>query len=167
MPNWCQNELKININDSTAPISKIIKPSHHDTREVWKLCLQFDNLIPIWVWDADKAVALWWTKWDLLESSQTITYFNWYIHISFDTAWSPPIAFYDAMAKEWYRFEAYYFEEWVWFIWYYESSVWDQPQDYEVTYDNDKDMYHTNDQINHEILNELQINHCYGWEYSS
>lgn len=165
MPNWCANKLKINTSYSTAPISKIIKPAKHDVWEDWQLCLQFSNLLPLsWPWNSDKAVELWWTKWDLLESSQTIDYFNWYIHVWFDTAWSPPIAFYDAMAKEWYVFEAYYFEPWVWFIWYYESSIWDQElKDYEVTYDDENDMYHTNDSVAHEILNELEENHSYGW----
>lgn len=165
MPNWCANKLKINTSYSTAPISKIIKPAKRDTWEEWQLCLQFSNLLPLsWPWNSDKANELWWTKWDLLESSQTITYFNWYIHISFDTAWSPPIEFYDAMAKEWYTFEAYYFEQWVWFIWYYESSVWNQELDgFPVTYDDENDMYHTNDSTAHEILNELEENHSYGW----
>ena len=148
MPNWCANKLKINTSYSTAPISKIIKPAKRDTWEEWQLCLQFSNLLPLsWPWNSDKANELWWT-----------------IHISFDTAWSPPIEFYDAMAKEWYTFEAYYFEQWVWFIWYYESSVWNQELDgFPVTYDDENDMYHTNDSTAHEILNELEENHSYGW----
>lgn len=168
MPNWCENKLKVNISASTTPVSKLIKAALKDEGDP-KMRFRFMNLVPLpgWVWDYDEANKHWWTKWDIDVPQQDIVYSNidWdqWMHLSFDTAWAPPIQFYHEMVKAWYVFEAYYFEPGCSIIWYYLSDVWCETDgDNDVEYDENKDTYITNDISNHDTLNELWIDHIYG-----
>lgn len=84
MPNWCMN-------------SATFKGSKEKLQEIVKACengklLEF--LVPIGEWDYGKAVEEWGTKWDAIEINWSLDEENNELHISFDTAWAPPIAAY-------------------------------------------------------------------------
>ncbi len=107
MPNWCQNVAYIKHEDK-AEIDAII--AELDKKGDAQL---FNSLVPnpSGEWQYDWSVENWGTKWD------ASIYEYWYdeeaehLYISFDTAWGPPIVFYDKLGEMEFEVEAYYREE--------------------------------------------------------
>lgn len=117
MPNWCSNVVTIEHKNKTA-IDRVEKAFKAGT-----LCNEFvpvpkdlldeanaEKMIakhgfPSWY---EFRVAKWGTKWevegDITDASDKT------LSISFDSAWSPPIGVYEAMAKEGYNITAHYYE---------------------------------------------------------
>lgn len=65
----------------------------------------------------DFCVAEWGTKWDVGNEDSYIEVTQdsgaedkWYLNFSFDSAWSPPIEIYEAIAEAGHEIEAYYYE---------------------------------------------------------
>ena len=107
MPNWCSNNLTLRHNDP-AQITRAVAafqrgefmnefvPLPEDQRDNWY----------------DWQVSNWGTKWDVGESTYEadladdgqVAYF------SFDSAWAPPVEFYDSITQQGFEVEAYYYE---------------------------------------------------------
>lgn len=117
MPNWCQNVAYIK-NEDKAELEKIVKEL--DKGNEAKL---FNSLVPnpSGEWDYNWSVENWGTKWDASVYEYSME--EEHLYISFDTAWGPPIEFYNKLCDMGYRVEAFYREEGMCFAgWYYEGD---------------------------------------------
>jgi hypothetical protein len=107
MPNWCNNVAIISHTDKTQ-IDKIEEILSEDGEKLFNtLCPQPADIGEGWyTWN----VQNWGTKWEMNLGHFTRQGDNT-IEISFDTAWSPPVAFYEYIEREHdYVVEAYYEE---------------------------------------------------------
>jgi len=106
MPNWCTNVATINHGDKTLidaieielkkdepQLFQMLRPRSVEFEEQW------------YTWNIDN----WGTKWEAsIYNFERIDDYN--IKINFDSAWSPPIAFYDYIFEQGYDTTAYYEE---------------------------------------------------------
>ena len=126
MPNWCNNIVTLRHEDP-AMIERAVKSA-----EVNRLFQEFvpcpDDLISTTVssatpqerYDANTqkhgypswyefAVSRWGTKWDI-GTCETTRNEDGSVKLIFDTAWSPPIAFYEAIEEMGFEVDAHYNE---------------------------------------------------------
>ena len=117
MPNWCSNNLSLS-HDNPEMISRALKAFEEGTF--------FNEFLPIpedqednwYEWCSDN----WGTKWDAkhgfvgLESTKEL-------ELGFDTAWSPPIAFYKKLEELGFTVSANYKEDGMAFIGEYGEGV--------------------------------------------
>lgn len=106
MPNWCNNCCEFSHSDS-AEVRKLV-----DAYNEGKL---FETFVPPpdGEWDYNWCIDNWGTKWDAGgEGWDKVSYdsLDHSIDLIFDTAWSPPIAFYTAMINKGWNLEARYYE---------------------------------------------------------
>lgn len=105
MPNWCSNTLVLQHSDP-AMIVRAAEAVKAD-----RLCAEF---VPLGQrgsheWNYDLAVENWGSKWDVSQT-EVIDQFENSISVAFESAWSPPIAFYDRMVEMGFEVNASYFE---------------------------------------------------------
>jgi hypothetical protein len=99
MPNWCHNR------------AKIIFPNQ-DLYQKFDTAIKDECLFSAFVqldlgddkWDVEKAIELWGTKWEpsdirIEEVPLTMDNSDIEMNISFETAWAPPIGFYERLNK--------------------------------------------------------------------
>ena len=72
----------------------------------------------------DYCVSEWGTKWDVGGDGMTAELENGQLVMSFDSAWSPPIAFYEKMLDLGFQVRAYYYEGGMNF-----AGIWDNGDD--------------------------------------
>lgn len=105
MPNWCMNSVTF---------------GHEDPAEITRMKEAFlnDRLLSEFVPNpaGDNAedwysfnISNWGTKWDTGGSDISALETN-SITLLFDTAWSPPIAFYEALVEDGWEVHGYYYE---------------------------------------------------------
>jgi hypothetical protein len=101
MPNWCHNRAKI-----TFPNKEL----HQKFEIAIKDGCLFSAFVPLDLgtgddkWDLEKAVELWGTKWEPSEIKTeevpvSMDDSDIELNISFETAWAPPIGFYERLNK--------------------------------------------------------------------
>jgi len=101
MPNWCHNRVKF-----TFPNQELCQKFDTAIKDE---CL-FSAFVPLDVenseekWDFEKAVELWGTKWEpsdveIDEVPVSMDNSDIEMNISFETAWAPPIGFYERLNK--------------------------------------------------------------------
>jgi len=104
MPNWCDNTLTITHADKSK-IDVIEKTLSGEQPQLLNTILPN----PSGDWDYEWSVNNWGTKWDA-------GVHDWERHddntiwVSFDSAWSPPIAIYEYMERNGYTVDAMYWE---------------------------------------------------------
>ena len=106
MPNWCSNTLVL---QHTNP-AMIIRAAEAIERGAL-----FEEFVPLNVWDYNQAVAKWGTKWDA-SNLEIIDRHDNSVSVSFDTAWSPPMNFYDELLAQGFEVHASYFEPGMGFV---------------------------------------------------
>lgn len=129
MPNWCNNSLFIRNEDKTKVDSLEQQLMRKEDQQL------FGALIPRpadqeenWYnWNLEN----WGTKWEASIIDWERTSDN-EIFISFDTAWAPPIAFYDTVTNEDWDIEAQYYECGMGFIGQYMNGV-DECYEYDIS----------------------------------
>jgi len=104
MPNWCDNAVTISHEDKSK-IDAIVAGLEKEDKE-------FLNVIrpnPSGEWDYGWSVDNWGTKWEagIIDWNREDDNTVW---VSFDSAWSPPIAIYEFMHEEGYEVRAVYHE---------------------------------------------------------
>lgn len=77
----------------------------------------------------DFCVSEWGSKWDCEPYANEITEDGLVLECSFDTAWSPPIAFYEKMQELGFEIQAYYYEPGMGFVGKWEDGF-DESYDY-------------------------------------
>jgi len=89
-------------------------------------------------WDYDAAVNKWGTKWDI--SSDSDFYSNGdSVDGYFETAWSPPIEFYDAIVDQGFTVDALFHEPGMTFAGTYHTEIGDTCIDYDFSNPNWRD----------------------------
>ena len=111
MPNWCSNTVKIVADDSEK--LKRLQEAVQEGKDL------FNQFVPQPKFEDDQAwyfwnIENWGTKWDA--SPMQVIWDNNQVAFSMETAWSPPIAFYEALEEQGYQVEAYYLEEGMCFV---------------------------------------------------
>ena len=105
MPNWCDNSVRLSHSDKTKVDALEAVLSDKENQQV------FEHLRPnpAGEWDYGWSVEHWGTKWEIgvidWERQDDDT-----IWISFQTAWSPPIALYEYIFAEGWQVEGLYNE---------------------------------------------------------
>jgi len=128
MPNWCSNSVSV---------------THPDAAQIQRFKEAFDKgellqeFVPCpqellegdgWY---DWCVSNWGTKWDIQPCGIEVNEFEGKdIDCSFDTAWSPPIAFFNELAKQGFGIRAMYYEPGMGFCGSYEAIDEDVMDDY-------------------------------------
>lgn len=121
MPNWCSNTVTVEHSDP-AMIDKFEQAVREENL--------FQTFVPLAEWSWDDAVESWGTKWDI-SNGEVIDRCNpETLCVVFETAWSPPIAFYDDLMHLGFIINAHYFES---------SFVGQYVNGEEVSYDVDPD----------------------------
>ncbi len=130
MPNWCNNWTHFRTNDRAQAERMIAAFENKQLFQEFVPCPDELNNVDSPNRDEEHANALiekyghsswyswrvenWGTKWDteatLDPEIQEDGEGEFLISVSFDTAWSPPIAFYEAMAKQGWNITGYYVE---------------------------------------------------------
>lgn len=117
MPNWTNNEVTIK-----GDIAKIAE-GVAEGKELFSLVYPKPDDIEDWYsWNVNN----WGTKWDTNAEITEVTENS--ISLSFDTAWAPPIAFYDRLRELGFEVNATFFESGMMFVGEYvdgEVSEWD------------------------------------------
>ena len=117
MPNWCQNVVYID-HDDKEKLNQIEEYLSKDDEDGF-----FNLLVPYpGEWDYDWCITNWGTKWDAQVYEYSIND-QGKLYVSFDTAWGPPIVFYDKLGEMGYEVEAFYREEGMAFAgWYIDGE---------------------------------------------
>ena len=122
MPNWCQNQVTFT-NNNPAVINEIIF--------AFEECNLLQHFVPLNEWNCTEAVEKWGTKWDIKGSEDQFELDDNKVTLWFDSAWAPPIPFYEAMEARRIRVEAYYYEPGMCFCGEYNYGV-DQRVEYDT-----------------------------------
>jgi len=110
MPNWCSNSLTLRHDDTTkldALEAQLKKVSDPEAKEDDVLNFLIPN--PAGEWDYGWSCENWGTKWDIQPHDFTREDENT-LHMSFDSAWSPPIEAYNTLLEDEWEVTAYYEE---------------------------------------------------------
>ena len=101
MPNWCQNRAIF-----TFPNQEIRQKFETAIKDEYL----FSAFVPLDInsgdekWDLEKAIELWGTKWEpsdirIGETPVSMDNSDIELNLSFETAWAPPIGFYERLNK--------------------------------------------------------------------
>lgn len=167
MPNWCNNVVTIEHKNKTAidrvvkafkagtlcnefvPVPEVLKDERLSTygdEENNRLRNETREKHGFESW-YDFCVSKWGTKWDVEgdvddRSDKTVS-------ISFDSAWSPPVGVYAAMAEEGYNITAHYYEPGIGF-----AGTWSSA-DGDVEYSTDNMPVELDDLFGHSANQEM------------
>lgn len=125
MPNWCSNSLSIT-HDDPAQVERFAQAAR-----AGNLFAEFVPLNEKGEWDYDAAVEKWGTKWDI--SAQDVIVSGNDLMLDFQTAWAPPISFYDALVKMGFSIDATYIEESSCFAGAFTNEFEDEYYEYDFT----------------------------------
>ena len=138
MPNWCMNNLTVS-HDDPAMLQKFVDA--YNSNETCQSFIPRPESINNSDAFADDGwykwnVNNWGTKWDFGkgEHDDSATIEDGLVSIAFETAWSPPIQFYDYLVDLGYGVDATYFEPGIGFC-----GIYDNGDDEYVDYGDDKD----------------------------
>jgi hypothetical protein len=150
MPNWCYNSLSV-IHEDPAQIQRFVNAAKQG-----RLFSEFVPLNENGEWEYGKAVDMWGTKWDIAETDFCIYEEYNSAHGHFDTAWAPPIAFYEALTEMGFEIEATFHESGMQFIGLFKDGV-------EKYYDYDFSNPDWRDSIDDEEILEMLENEYDIW----
>ena len=105
MPNWCYNNVKISFDSGNESELRDKLSEDKDLFSQFHPMPETEDKDAWYGWN----ISNWGTKWDA-----TPTNINWEddcVTFQLETAWSPPIHFYEKMEELGYDIEAYYLEE--------------------------------------------------------
>lgn len=109
MPNWCQNNV-IFSHENPTMITKIVNGIRGTGlfKELVPPPADIDYENDWYAWNIEN----WSTKWDVIDKDAMSIYNegDTEVCVSFDTAWNPPIEFYNNLVDQGFQIEAYYFE---------------------------------------------------------
>jgi hypothetical protein len=127
MPNWCDNSVTLN-NSDKSKIDALETELKKDDPEVFNSI--YPN--PTGEWQYDWSCTNWGTKWDAHVIDWSRNNDN-EIFISFDSAWSPPITFYEYLVNNGWKVDAIYHEPGMCYCGTYDTDCGDQYYEYDIT----------------------------------
>jgi hypothetical protein len=121
MPNWCSNVVTVSHADSSkmTDFRRAIVNNENKTSADFMnvLCPRPVELEEDWYnWNCTN----WGTKWDVEVTLTAMTPRD--VTVSFESAWAPPVAFYDNLVEQGYSVKAYYYESGMGFAGIYEDG---------------------------------------------
>ena len=128
MPNWCDNYVVVSNEDKSKIDALEAELSNKEGVGTFQhLCPN-----PAGEWDYNWSVDNWGTKWDasIIDWERQDDNTVW---ISFETAWSPPIALYDFLVMKGWEVEAYYHEPGMCFCGKYTNDEGDEFYEYDFS----------------------------------
>ena len=144
MPNWCSNYLTIEHEDPEI-IKKFAEGANSGE--------MFATFVP--VPEDEDASSNWGTKWEATMHEDAIIE-DGMVNVSFDTAWGPPIVFYNKMTKLGFNINATYHECGMQFAGHYTSEDGDDCYEYDFEDENWRD-----DIDDTEVLDMLECEYQY------
>ena len=105
MPNWCYNNVKISFDSENESELRDAIDSDKDLFSQFHPMPETEDKDAWYGWN----IANWGTKWDAAPFD--IEWEDDCVNFRLETAWSPPIHFYEKMEELGYDIEAYYLEE--------------------------------------------------------
>lgn len=136
MPNWCTNNATFTHDDPEQ--IKRIKAAVAD-KNLFESFVPFDG-----EWDYFWCIENWGTKWDA-NYAEVLNEDNNSVSLMFDTAWGPPIAFYDKMFELGFSVRADYHEPGMCYIGEYSGETGNEQYEYDFTNENWRDSIHNKD----------------------
>jgi hypothetical protein len=115
MPNWCRNTARFTHNDSEV-MDRLFESAQSGHFFMDNVPLNDER-----EWDYEEAYKCWGTKWDI--DPEDVYRVGNTVTLVFDTAWAPPIAFYEAMLEKGFEIEADYYEPGMNFIGRFENGT--------------------------------------------
>lgn len=118
MPNWCTNEISIESDNKALKLrlQKALDLSQDLFCQFIPRPAEFDEGEKWYQWNIDH----WGTKWDVTPIN--IEWKGRTVKFQIETAWSPPIKFYQEMESLGYKVDAYYLEEGMAFTGHFHSN---------------------------------------------
>lgn len=119
MPNWCENKAIITAPTEQDAIALEVAFNANNL---------FNHIVPISNDDPEcffKRCALWGTKWEV-QMERPAERAGCAVTMYFDTAWEPPLAFYQKLVELGFHAEAYWFEPMMDFCGMLEDGLVDQ-----------------------------------------
>lgn len=141
MPNWCSNTFTISHEDP-AQMQRLV--------EAFKAERFFNEFVPnpAGEWEYSWSLENWGTKWDAnvgdIDVDENNVAQGW-----FDTAWAPPIKFYEQLAEQGFKIDATFMEAGMCF-----AGTWDNESGedyYEYNFDNEN----WRDEIDNPIVKDM------------
>ena len=126
MPNWCSNSFNITHKDPEmiTRFAEALRNEH-----------LFEEFIPLpdGKWDYGWCVSNWGTKWDVTSADVEVGEDGLSCNGFFETAWAPPIAFYDKLTELGFDIDALYTETGMCFAGHYDSEFGDECIEYDFS----------------------------------
>ena len=116
MPNWCDNTLEVSHEDPKM-VDRVVQAF-----TAGRLCEEFIPS-PNGEWDWDFSVNNWGTKWDVGGDQEYIERDETAVHMTFQSAWSPPMGLYEKLYALGFQVKAYYYEPGMGFCGIYENGI--------------------------------------------
>lgn len=137
MPNWCMNSVRFKHEDPKE-IARLVEA--YERHEMLSEFAPNPNGKDSEDWYSHN-INEWGTKWDTGGTADMIhEQTDDEVFVSFDTAWSPPVRFYEVMEELGWEIEAYYYEPGMAFCGKYTSGYGDEyydiPESYEEAVEN-------------------------------
>ena len=141
MPNWCDNTLNISHSDKTKldELETELSKRDENGRPQAQLFEHF-RPNPSGEWDYSWSIENWGTKWEAgiidwerLDEESMVIYF--------ETAWAPPIAFYNFLLEDDWNVEAFYHESGMCFAGIYDNGSDDYYEYSDLTPDEIDDQF--------------------------
>lgn len=137
MPNYCDNSLTL-FNKDKAKIDALEEALNekNDAGDSVAQMFQYLRPNPTGEWDYGWSVDNWGTKWEanIIDWERQDDNTVW---VSFDTAWSPPIALYQYIAEQGWDVKAKYNESGVGFCGTYENEFGESYYEYDISDEDD------------------------------
>lgn len=117
MPNWCYNKVTIGFDDDTE--TDLREKLNEDTElfmQFYPRPAEYDEGEKWYFWNTEN----WGTKWDA--SPYNIEWQDDRVTFNLETAWGPPVKFYEHMESLGYWVDAFYHEEGVAFVGHYQDG---------------------------------------------
>ena len=158
MPNWCNNSVTLTHKDPEqikraqealargelmnefVPVPAQLKEATASYSDEYKEQNEkniADTGYASWY---DFCVSEWGTKWDVEAWSNEVTNDGLTLECSFDTAWSPPIAFFDKLVGKGFDVVAYYWEPGIGFVGKYDNGFDEYYEYHDETSDTVRDL---------------------------
>lgn len=117
MPNWCNNHAVVYHNNPEM-LSKLVNSCNNETL--------FNTFVPRPETEDDNwynwNIRNWGTKWEASHWDETFVNTEGKVVLGFNTAWAPPIEFYNSLVEQGFEVKAYYFEPGMNFCGQYEDG---------------------------------------------
>jgi hypothetical protein len=126
MPNWCSNSFNVTHEDPDMIVR---------FTEALRLERLFEEFVPLpdGKWDYQWCVDNWGTKWEAISADIEVGEDGLSCNGFFETAWSPPIVFFDKMTELGFDIDALYTEVGMCFAGHYDSEFGDEYIEYDFS----------------------------------